>query len=329
MEASDSSLGSTEKQLDLDFRLNIVKGSIKAAMKQGGLNGKSFTAGDLWNVDPRVIKVIPGYNIRERNSKYFAAVEKYKRSMMDVGFKKDSALSVIVVAEEDGSQSIYLKRGHQRLEAVIGAIDEGAPISTVPCIIDSDNISEEDMTTDLVTSNNGTPLDPYPLAVACKRMTRFYPENHSAIAKKLGLWPNQVSDYLLLINGPIEICNYVRQEVVTFTLAIELMKEHGAKALEVIEKGLARSAIAGGSANKLMPRFVPGKFVKKAVTKAAPAMRTAILGIREDKGFEHLSPANQQALEEILNAFKEAEAVEEKLNAENPEPELNLETVEV
>jgi len=326
MDASTSKLSTAEQQLDLDFRLNIVKGNIKAAMKFGD-GTKSFTAGDLWNVDPKVIKIIPGYNIRERNAKYLAQVEGLKRSMLAVGFKKDSALSVIVVVEEDGTQSIYLKRGHQRLEGVLGAIAEGAPIQTVPCIINSDDISEEDLTADLVISNNGASLEPYAYAVACKRMTRFHPENHAAIAKKLGLWPNQVSDYLMLINGPIEICNYVRQDVVKFTLAIELIKEHGAKALEVIEKGLARSAAAGGSGNKLMPRFVPGKIFKNAVTKAAPAMRTAILGIREDKGFEHLSPENQQALEEILNAFKEAEAVEEKLNAENPEPELNLETV--
>lgn len=184
---------STEHQLDLDFRMTLVQGSIKGAMKKGNGN-KHFTAGDLWMVDPQTIKVIPGYNVRERNATYLANVQKLKSSIHEVGFKKDSALSVIVVKDENGNDVIYLKRGHQRLEATLEAIAEGKDIETVPCIIALDDCSEEDLTADLVISNNGSPLSPYATAVVCKRMTRFHPDDHSKIAKKLGLWPAQVSD---------------------------------------------------------------------------------------------------------------------------------------
>lgn len=202
-------------------------------------------------------------------------------------------------------------------------VAEGESIPTVPCIIAADDCSEEDMTADLVLSNNGSPLSPYATAVVCKRMTRFHPDDHSAIAKKLNLWPAQVSDYLLMINGPIEIRNYVRDGVVSFTLAVQILQEHGPKALQVIEQGLARSAAAGGKTEKLRPRFVPGKVIKKAITQAAPTMKTAIENIRQDKGYSQLSPENQQKLEEILQQFRLAEEEEEKLNV-NPSTEQQL-----
>lgn len=313
---------SSEHQLDLDFRMIITTGNIKKAMEKGD-GKKRFTAGDLWNIAPGTIQVIPGYNVRERNADYLANVQKLKQSIKGNGFKKDSALSVIIRRDENGEQSICLKRGHQRLEATMELVAEGESIPTVPCIIAADDCSEEDMTADLVLSNNGSPLSPYATAVVCKRMTRFHPDDHSAIAKKLNLWPAQVSDYLLMINGPIEIRNYVRDGVVSFTLAVQILQEHGPKALQVIEQGLARSAAAGGKTEKLRPRFVPGKVIKKAITQAAPTMKTAIENIRQDKGYSQLSPENQQKLEEILQQFRLAEEEEEKLNV-NPSTEQQL-----
>lgn len=324
-------------QMDLDFRLNLFPGSIKKAMQYGNQDVVTegevpidkFGSSDLWNIDPRVIEVIPGYNTRVKNARYKEKVLLLKTNMMEVGFKKDSPLSVIVVLDEEGKQRIKLKRGHRRLEAVLGAMAEGKPFDTVPCVIVKDDIDEESLTADLVLSNNGDPLDPYATAIVCKRMTRWHPDNHAKIAAKLGLWPSQVTDYLLLINGPVEISNYVRDEVIAFTLAVELLKEHGPKALAIIEQSLARSKAAGKT--KLMPRFVPGKVIKKAVTAAAPAMKAAINEIKKDRAFSQLSPENQQKLEEILEQFKKAEEAEAKLNAENPldEPELNLNQAEV
>lgn len=319
----------TEHQLDLDFRMTIVKGSIKGAMKHGDGKGRSFTAGDLWLVDPRCLKVIPGYNIRVKSKNYYEKLKELEDAIYHNGFKKDSAISIIVMKDEDGGQSLYIKRGHRRIAATLGAIARGKEIDTIPAIIASDTTSEEDMTADLFESNNGEGLTPYEQAVGVKRMSLFIPDDHAAIARRLGLWPAQVSDYLMMINGPVEISNYVRDEVISFTLAVELLQEHGPRALQVIEQGLARSAAAGGRTEKLMPRFVPGKVIKKAITKAAPTMRTAIQDIRQDKGFSQLSPENQKRLQDILEQFRLAEEEEKKLNV-NPsaEQELNLKTIE-
>lgn len=123
------------------------------------------------------------------------------------------------------------------------------------------------LTVDLVLSNNACPPSPYELAIVCKRMTRFYPDDHAKIAAKLCLWPAQVTDYLLLINGPMEIANYVRDEVVSFTLAIEVLKEHGAKALAVIEQSLER---ARGAGKKLTSRFCTGQGSEESGHQSRP-----------------------------------------------------------
>ena len=326
-----------ENQMDLDFRMHIFPGSIKKAMlngnrdvvEEGEVPIEKFGSSDLWNIDPRCIEVIPGYNVRVKNAKYKEKVVLLKKNMMEFGFSKDSPLSVFVTDEGDGKTSFKLKRGHRRLEAVLAVIAAGKPIKTVPCIIVKDAISEQDLTEDLATGNSGDPLDLYENAIVCKRMSRWYPDDHAAIGLRLELWPSQVSDSLLLMNGPGEIANYVRDDVISFTHAVELLKEHGPKALGIIEQSFARSKAAGKT--KVMPRFVPGKMIKKAVTAAAPAMKAAIDDIKNDKAFSQLSPETQQKLDAILEQFKKAEEAEAQLNAENPtgDPELNLNKAEV
>src|SRR3989344_449637 len=263
-------------------------------MKQFG-----FGSGDLWNIDPKVIQVIAGYNVRVRNAAYRARVEALRDNMMLVGFKKDSPLSVLVVpngVNDKGEEqfAIMLKRGHQRLEAVLEAIALGKPIESVACIIAKEDISEEDLTADLSISNNGEQLAPYEMAVLCKRMSRFE-ENHAKIATKLGIWPNQVTDGLLLINGPIEIAH-----------------------------SLSRSQSAGQSSIK--PRYVPGNLIKKAATKAAPQMKDAIVELKKDQAFTLLNPKTQETLNQLIALFEKAQEEEAKLNID--EPELNLNTSE-
>lgn len=250
--------------------------------------------------------------------------------MMEFGFSKDSPLSVFVTDEGDGKTSFKLKRGHRRpAEAVLAVIAAGKPIKTVPCIIVKDAISEQDLTEDLATGNSGDPLDLYENAIVCKRMSRWYPDDHAAIGLRLELWPSQVSDSLLLMNGPGEIANYVRDDVISFTHAVELLKEHGPKALGIIEQSFARSKAAGKT--KVMPRFCTREDDQEAVTAAAPAMKAAIDDIKNDKAFSQLSPETQQKLDAILEQFKKAEEAEAQLNAENPtgDPELNLNKAEV
>lgn len=73
--------------MDLDFRMHIFPGSIKKAMlngnrdvvEEGEVPIEKFGSSDLWNIDPRCIEVIPGYNVRVKNAKYKEKVELLKK----------------------------------------------------------------------------------------------------------------------------------------------------------------------------------------------------------------------------------------------------------
>ena len=116
----------------------------------------------------------------------------------------------------------------------------------------------------------------------------------------------------------------VRDDVIKFTLAGELIKEHGAKALTIIEQSLSRSQSAGQSSIK--PRYVPGNLIKKAATKAAPQMKDAIVELKKDQAFTLLNPKTQETLNQLIALFEKAQEEEAKLNID--EPELNLNTSE-
>jgi hypothetical protein len=172
-------------------------------------------------------------------------------------------------------------------------------------------MSEEDMLADLYLSNNGSPITPYELAKLCKQMS-VYLENPSAIAKKLNLQSSQyVERLLMLINGPFQIREYVRTKVISADFAISTMETYGDRAVDVIEKSIARSKAQGSS--NVSAKHLPGAIVKKAVSKAAPVMRDAIFTIRQDPGYAQLSAGTQAKIQEILTALEEAQRKDEEI----------------
>ncbi|RFP93859.1 hypothetical protein D0O09_31895, partial [Pseudomonas putida] len=68
---------------------------------------------------PGTIQVIPGYNVKR--AKMLTTWPTFRKTESksikgQTDSRKDSALSVIIRRDENGEQSICLKRGHQRLE---------------------------------------------------------------------------------------------------------------------------------------------------------------------------------------------------------------------
>jgi hypothetical protein len=76
-----------------------------------------------------------------------------------------------------------------------------------------------------------------------------------------------VEDLLLMIEGPVAITNWVREEVITANFAIDMLKQHADKATEVIQQAIDRAKVTGST--KVSAKHAPGALLKKAVTKAA------------------------------------------------------------
>ena len=284
----------SEAQLELEnVEITLTQGSVKTAMKDAGASSR-----DLWYVARDEIRVIPNFNIRLRNDALRAHIRSIADSMKLEGFYRDKPLAGYVAKEGD-AQVIYVTDGHCRLEARDLAVSEGAEIDALPVVIAAQGTSIEDLTVALVRTGTGKPPEPYEVAIACKRLSRFgWDPAH--IALRLGFTRTYVDNLLLLMGAHPDIRQMVMDDRVSATTAVEAIKTHGAKALERLQAAL-ENAKAGGK-ERVTKKDLPAKpevIFKKQVTKAAPMLFNAVRDITLDEGYQQLS----QALREKLNAL--------------------------
>lgn len=306
MENSQAVVGQQES-LQLPFMDPIVKGNVKNAM-----NVFKGSSADLWKIDPNSVEEIEGYNVREKDAHYEAKVEELTESMLDpnVGFLRDSAISIVIV-KENGEDRIKVKRGHRRLEAAKRAIRRGAAFNFIYAIAPQAHMTEEDMIADLHISNNGDKLRPIELAKVCKKLSTYL-DSAAAIAKKLRIKDvPYVEGLLMLIEGPFAIREYVRNEVIAATFAIDMLRRHGNKAVEVIEQTVLRTKAAGGK--KVSAKYAPGALVKKAAGNVAPKVKMLIDDVKSDSGYSHLSHETRAKIDAVFAVFEEAEKKEREL----------------
>jgi ParB family transcriptional regulator, chromosome partitioning protein len=248
-------------------------GSIKGAMKEGA--GKS----DLWFVPRDQIKVVPGFNVRDKDAEYIAAVREYADSMKANGFYRNKALAGYV-AVENGENVIYVTDGHTRLDAVDLANAEGAEIHKIPMIISPAGTNAEDLTVALVTSNSGRNLRPHEIAKVVKRLIG-YNMSTEEIAKRLAFTKVYVESLLKLLEAPHGVREMVKEGKVSATLAIETYKKHGADAEKLLQDGLATATSLGKE--KLTKKNIP------AGAKKVNPFKAGVTFLREEKLDPHVS----------------------------------------
>lgn len=173
----------------------------------------SLGRSELHNIDPRVIQVFPGFNVRK-----------------DMGDIKGLAASI----RENGVQeplqvfikdnTVYVDRGHRRLEAVKMLIAEGLDIKSIPCRIEPKGVSEEERIVGLITSNDGMPLSVLEKAVVYDRLAKFGWDD-CAIAKRFGISQSSVSNARLLVDLPKPVEKAIINEQIAPTYVMELRRE--------------------------------------------------------------------------------------------------------
>lgn len=279
-----------------DFYSSLTAGNVKAAMKEVGA-----ASSDLWKVEPGRLRVLEGFNVRIKNEAYTARVRWIADSIKANGFYPDKPLTGFVAREGD-ENIIYVTGGHRRHEAVHLAISEGAEVGTVPVVIKPKGTSMEDLTVDLYVGNEGDPLAVYEQAVLCKRLVGFGWDSKE-IARRMGYASAQYVDGLLSLAGaPLALRKMVTEGVVSATTAIEAIKKHGDKAVDVLLAAMVKSA-GGRVTAKHMPQ---GEF-RKAIKKHAEPMWTALTKVQADPAFKKLAPEVRDMLAELLGNLKKPE----------------------
>jgi len=284
--------------LEADFNTVLVPGSIKAAMKQAEAGSR-----DLWQIDPRKLKTIDGFNPRVHNAEYEAHIRDIADSIKQDGFLQSYPLGGYV-AMVGGEPVVYIYSGHTRLAATLLAISEGAEIVRVPVVVSQSGVSMEDLTVELIRGNSGRPLNFLESAIVCKRLIR-YGLTEEEIAARTGITVPLVRNRLTLMAAPLKLREMVANDQMSATLAIELINTHGEKALEKAEEAIARAqgdgkAKARKSHTGISPRV---KFVKKR----ASSLYEAASKVRSDPGFTGLSGEVQELLLGLLSEIDERE----------------------
>jgi ParB family chromosome partitioning protein len=283
----------------------LSPGSIKGAMKAAN-DGAAGKSRDLWQVPPQKLRVVADLNPRVETPAYLQHVRELADSMKEHGFFQDKPLAGYV-AEVDGEDVIYIVEGGSRLRAALLAIEEGAKFNVVPVSVDQKGLNVEDLLVRMVRSNTGRPLSQYEVAIVCKRLARFSWES-AQIAAQLGISVQQVENSLLLMGADERVRQLVGAEILAFTYAVEVLKEHGAKAFEFLMKAQEKANAEGKT--RITKRHAVGATFKKELTKAADPMFHLLASIKADAAFEGLCDTNKAKLMNILTSLQAHKAAE-------------------
>lgn len=215
---------------------------------------------DMLMIDPRIIQVEDGYNIRDlTTSDAQAKLMGLAQSIADNGFSIEQPITVRLKGEE-----VFVVAGHRRRAATMIAIEKfGAEIQSIPCIAEAKGTSEADRCADLVVSNSGEPLTPLEMGGVVKRLVAFGWDN-AKIAKRFGWASAQtVENYLTLLSAPQVVQEFVRSGEISATTAVMATRKHGAEAGEVIAKAKrqanseGKTRTSGADVGKAAGEFQP------------------------------------------------------------------------
>lgn len=184
----------------------------------------------------------------------------------------------------------YLTDGHRRFKACSLILEETGEVTFMPFILEN-GITEEKRIMEMILCNEGKPLNPVEQADAVFRLVDCG-MNEEAIRNKTGFSNTYMSNLKMLYHAPEKIKNMVRENVITGTLAMAIMRKEKNydKAIETIEKTIAfKQANSSGESEtpKITFRDI-GKAKDKvnsfsAIKKAYRHYEKEGLVIREDK----------------------------------------------
>lgn len=269
-----------------NFSMEFVAGNVKAATA-------GIKSADLWQFPPDQLRIVPDFNVRANSEKNQAKIRAIADSIKANGYYRDKALAGYVGKDSDGKDVVFVTGGHRRHAAVVLAISEGAEVPFVPVITSPKGTNMEDLTVALKEGNESEPLTIYECAIVCKRLAGFG-WSSADISRRLGYASGQYVDNLLaLASAPLALREMVINETVSATAAMDAIRKHGAKALDVLKEGLAK---AGGK--KVTAKNLPGAEFKKVLRKQAEPLWTAVGRLRDDPAFLQI---NEEVRKEILS----------------------------
>lgn len=222
-----------------------------------GLASISQGSSDIFKIDPRLLQVKKGWNVRDwelqENKDHIAQLA---WSIAEIGVKQP-----LTVIWQDNKA--WIDDGECRYKAVMLCIERGVDIKTVPCkAADRLGANEVDRRFNRYIANTGKQFNQLELA---KDFKWFLDQGwqQADIAKKAGLSQGRVSQILATLTLPEPAKALVASGVVSTSLAMQTMREHGDEAVNVLNNAV--EAVKELGETKIKPVHVGKQSLKSLV----------------------------------------------------------------
>lgn len=265
--------------------------TLRSAAKQ-----KKVVRGDVFLLTPDQLRIDPenvrdGYDSeRARNH-----IESLKASMR--AGRHIPALEVRARADEDGRYTI-VDGAHRKLAA--DELQREGMTIRLRCSAFGGN--EVDRITYMMCSSQGLPLDPIEMARGCLKLQNWG-KKVDEIAESMSKSSTWVHNQLMLAEAEPEVQQMVRDNLVSASIAIEMMRTHAKDHLKILNK--LADEVRHGKRKKVTKASVHGPRVPpKTVNVLLDSLRNAYEGLGEDV---------MQQMEILEGKLKSEEVSEEDL----------------
>jgi ParB family chromosome partitioning protein len=221
---------------------------------------------DLYEVDPRNVKLVDGYNIRNIDPDS-DDIQHLKASIKENGLQRPLMLKANPDAAEDGKEYIAVD-GHRRLTAINLLIAEGEDIRYVKAEI-SKRMNDEQALLAMFTLNDGEPLNPIEKSEGVRRLIDVYGYTPAEVATKIAETQATISNLMKLANMPKNVRNKVAQNVISASLVLQISRTikddtKFAEKVEELTKGV-EATVATDKGKKKKRAKVTAKAAKAVV----------------------------------------------------------------
>jgi len=158
---------------------------------------------DIYNIDPRSIVVIDGFNSRTQFN-----VDELAEQIREQGVL--NPITVQALKDENGNQTYRLIDGERRYRAVMKLINEGVDVPYIKAIVIPKNLSQQELYIQQAMRNEGEKFNEFEWGILASKMRDECNMTPSEIARALGKNPGVVIYWLQIQEMPEDIKNVVR-----------------------------------------------------------------------------------------------------------------------
>lgn len=188
-----------------------------------------MTKTNLFTADYGLIEEEPDFNTRDYDR---PEVSDHIRNLANA-YKAGEELPPLLVSVVDGR--MLLRDGYCRRRAVLLAREEGAEIHRLPVQEVKGDEIEQSMV--ILTSNDGLKLTALERAKVYARLLGMN-LTEDEVAARVRKTKTHVQQYLAVYSLPIKLKTYIKDDIVSWSLALEMYNEHGTKAVDILESQL-------------------------------------------------------------------------------------------